>query len=307
MRWLNLGGMAREFTQMLERQLDLRVEATNLERFRANFETRNGSEPLVDFPVPLRPWVSRGALVESFVEGEPMLQWAAKLPLDAQARQDVCNVGIDAFCEMLFVHNFVHGDLHPGNVFVTTRPDGTPRLAFLDAGLVVEYTEFDHGMLIDILGHFMNYEGYEGGRLMIAQTAAESDVSDADGFCRKIHEMVELARDTPTFFDQISACISIICNAACDHRIKVHKGFISIALSVKVVEGVVIQVASKSRRGRPRAVASCARAPRCPTDRPTDQQTDRPTDRPTRPADPCRLTRPQWWRLALRRWWCAST
>lgn len=94
---------------------------------------------------------------------------------------------------MLFVHNFVHGDLHPGNVFITTLPDGTPRLAFLDAGIVVrqrmhtaitacvlggqishphrvslliktpalqvEYSDFDHGMLIDILGHFMNYEG----------------------------------------------------------------------------------------------------------------------------------------------------
>jgi len=62
---------------------------------------------------------------------------------------------------------------------------------------------------------------YAGGQMMIEQTAAESDVSDADGFCRKIALMVEMARDTPTFFDQIGACISLICNAACDHRVKV--------------------------------------------------------------------------------------
>jgi predicted unusual protein kinase regulating ubiquinone biosynthesis (AarF/ABC1/UbiB family) len=55
-------------------------------------------------------------------------------------RQEVCNVGIDAFCQMLFVHNFVHGDLHPGNVFIVTRPDRSPKLAFLDAGIVVRQT-----------------------------------------------------------------------------------------------------------------------------------------------------------------------
>lgn len=49
----------------------------------------------------------------------------------------MCNAGIDAFCQMLFVHNFVHGDLHPGNVFITTGPHGSPKLAFLDAGIVV--------------------------------------------------------------------------------------------------------------------------------------------------------------------------
>ena len=108
-----------------------------------------------------------------------MVEWAAGLAETAEERQQLCNTGIDAFCEMLFVrpalraafrrrrrarflptlprsraqvHNFVHGDLHPGNVLVTTTADGSPRLAFLDAGIVVSYSEFDHGMLIDILG-----------------------------------------------------------------------------------------------------------------------------------------------------------
>jgi hypothetical protein len=41
---------------------------------------------------------------------------------------------------------------------------------------------------------------------------------------------------------QVSGCISLICNSACDHCVKLKSGFISIALSVKVVEGAVIQV-----------------------------------------------------------------
>mmetsp|Transcript_13740 Transcript_13740/g.44017 ORF Transcript_13740/g.44017 Transcript_13740/m.44017 type:complete len:315 (+) Transcript_13740:1165-2109(+) len=234
--------MSEEFTEILLRQLDLRREADNLRRFRANFARAGGGPPPVDFPEPLGEYVARAVLVESWVDGVPMVEWAAGLAETAEERQQLCNTGIDAFCEMLFVHNFVHGDLHPGNVLVTTTADGSPRLAFLDAGIVVSYSEFDHGMLIDILGHFLNYEGYEGGALMIEQTAAQSDVSDAHGFCTKIGEMVNFARDTPTFFDQVGTSISMICNAACDHRVRVHAGFISIALSVKVVEGIVIQV-----------------------------------------------------------------
>jgi tRNA A-37 threonylcarbamoyl transferase component Bud32 len=42
----------------------------------------------------------------------------------------MCNRGIDAVLKMLFQDNFVHGDLHPGNILVT--PDG--QLAFIDAG-----------------------------------------------------------------------------------------------------------------------------------------------------------------------------
>ena len=57
--------------------------------------------------------------------------------------------------------------------------------------------------------------------------------------------MVEMARDEPSFFEKVSECIAIICQAACDHHVKMQSGFISIALSVKVVEGSVIQALPK--------------------------------------------------------------
>lgn len=67
-------------------------------------------------------------------------------------------------------------------------------------------------------------------------------VRDLDGFCSKIQAMVEMARDEPSFFDKLGECIGVICQAACDHQVRMQAGFISIALSVKVVEGSVLQV-----------------------------------------------------------------
>merc|ERR1712060_172608 len=77
---------------------------------------------------------------------------------------------------------------------------------------------------------------------MASHSSEKDELVDLDGFCAKIQTMVELARISPTLFDQIGHCISIICEAACEHRVKMQGGFISIALSIKVVEGSVIQV-----------------------------------------------------------------
>jgi len=172
---------------------------------------------------------------------------------------------------MIFVDNFVHGDLHPGNILVT--PQNT--LAFVDAGIVVSYEPSVHAHLIDVLSAFVRYDGHEGGRLMAAKSAKDATrqlesrgqtqtqargqaqglgqsqletpaaveaVHDLHGFCAKIHAMVEMARDEPSFFDKVGECIGLICEAACEHHVRMQSGFISIALSVKVVEGALLQV-----------------------------------------------------------------
>jgi len=149
----------------------------------------------------------------------------------------VCNQGIDAFIKMLFEDNFTHGDLHPGNIFVTTEG----KLAFLDAGIAIRYTESDHNHLVEVLSCFLRYDGCAGAKLMADQSEDQESLFDIDGFCNKIEAMVLWQRDTPTFFDQIGPCIATICNAACDHHVKLRSGFVAIALSVKVVEGAVVQ------------------------------------------------------------------
>ena len=58
---------------------------------------------------------------------------------------EVARIGVNAFLEMCFSHNFVHGDLHPGNILVSARtPDdstGRPaasKVSFVDAGITSE-------------------------------------------------------------------------------------------------------------------------------------------------------------------------
>jgi predicted unusual protein kinase regulating ubiquinone biosynthesis (AarF/ABC1/UbiB family) len=43
---------------------------------------------------------------------------------DMPTRKAIADVGISTFLKMLFVDNFVHADLHPGNILVRFRKDG---------------------------------------------------------------------------------------------------------------------------------------------------------------------------------------
>ena len=117
MRWLNPEGMIDEFASMLLRQLDLTIEARNLARFASNFPPEN--EFGVVFPAPVDGRCTRDVLVESFVEGEPLLRWAARQPEGSPRPKEVTDRGTDAVIKMIFEDNFVHGDLHPGNILVT--------------------------------------------------------------------------------------------------------------------------------------------------------------------------------------------
>ena len=94
-------------------------------------------------------------------------------------RSRVCAAGIDALIQMIFVDNFVHGDLHPGNIFVVEdTASGEAQLAYLDAGIAVSYSDADHEHLIDVLTAFIQYDGYEVGRLMASQSSDKDKLVD---------------------------------------------------------------------------------------------------------------------------------
>ncbi|GAA6008953.1 hypothetical protein JCM11491_003845 [Sporobolomyces phaffii] len=112
MEWLSFPEEVEVFGEMMMSQVDLRIEANNLVEFEQKFMHR----PTVSFPRAMKKYTSPKALIEEFEDAVP-LELFLKHGGGAFDHR-IANLGLDAFLNMLLIDNFVHSDLHPGNIMI---------------------------------------------------------------------------------------------------------------------------------------------------------------------------------------------
>ncbi|KAF8711984.1 ABC protein, partial [Rhizoctonia solani] len=134
LEWLSLPDEVRVFGEMMQQQIDLRHEARNLVQFEQNFG-RDGQggksgrvQTAVVFPRPLVNWSTDEVLVEEYADAVPLKYFLRHGggPFDHR----IANLGLDAFLNMLLLDNFVHSDLHPGNIMIKFYKPSTRDMFF---------------------------------------------------------------------------------------------------------------------------------------------------------------------------------
>ncbi|KAK4570321.1 hypothetical protein LTR86_002401 [Recurvomyces mirabilis] len=112
MEWLSFPDEVKQFGEMMRLQLDLRIESANLTIFRRNFRNRTTAW----FPYPYTQYTTRQVLVEEFATGIPLEHFLQNG--GGSFQKEIADEGLDAFLHMLLIDNFIHADLHPGNIMV---------------------------------------------------------------------------------------------------------------------------------------------------------------------------------------------
>lgn len=115
MEWLSLPDEVEQFSILMRLQLDLRIEGLNLAKFRYNFKNRLD----IYFPKPFMNFTSRDVLVEQYIHAIPMSKLLSlKENYGRNLSKEVSDKILDSFLKMLILDNFIHADLHPGNMMV---------------------------------------------------------------------------------------------------------------------------------------------------------------------------------------------
>jgi aarF domain-containing kinase len=222
-----------EFAALLQSQLDLRRECDNLAQFRYNFRDFDG----VSFPTPAPSIVTHQVLVETFEEGMPLQQYVAGMPDDAS----LAEVGCHMFLKMLFEDNFVHSDLHPGNVLVR-RVKGVPKLVVLDPGLVTVLSPAERDNFISLFAAVACGDGELGATLMLDRMPKNAEVIDRDRFKAEMKRIFdEVAPGTSGFRlcdVDIGRVLSRILNAVRVNHATIDGNFASLVVTVIVGEGL---------------------------------------------------------------------
>jgi aarF domain-containing kinase len=244
LQWLNLDGMVEEFAELLNVQLDLSNEALHLEKFNKNFR----NDPTVIFPRLVEGFdATPDVLVETFEQGIPVQQFANEHADDTKMLKKMCLIGIRTICRMIFDHNFIHSDLHPGNILIQHKQGEEPKFVLLDVGMITEFNGDEYEMIVDILAAFVKSDGRRAGELMISDSnrrmmlTTDYQSANAEAFIKKIEHLTTNDKQMK-FFQNIGGYIRYVCDAAATHHVKMNQAFASIALTVKVQEGVALSL-----------------------------------------------------------------
>ena len=125
------------FHHSIRTQLDFNWEAYNLLVFQRNFYRELAETPcLIKFPEVSTTIISDTVLVEEWSPGKTVSELVRDMPNalpTEQAREELSTKVHDMMVKMFLRDNFIHGDLHSGNLLYDTE---TKRITVLDAGLV---------------------------------------------------------------------------------------------------------------------------------------------------------------------------
>jgi len=155
-----------EFARTLEKEIDYKTEATNMERAASNFL----DDPNVYIPKVFREATTSRILTTEFIDGIKISK-VDELEAAGLDRKIITARGADLVLEQVFEHCFFHADPHPGNIFVL--PDNV--ICLLDfgmAGIVDRQTRDD---FVDLVESIVNQNESRATQVLLKLTYRDDE------------------------------------------------------------------------------------------------------------------------------------
>ncbi len=181
-RILGVSNLVKEFERVIFRELDMMIEAGNIEKFSSNF--RDVDE--IYIPAVYWDYCARSILVMEYIDGVKMDDVEAIRALGIDPRE-VALIGLRSFSKQLMEFGAFHADPHPGNTIVMA--DG--RVSLVDFGII---GYLDEEMMRQIANLFLGYAEHDYDMVMDALTDAgliDEETVDIAAFRVDLKDMSE--------------------------------------------------------------------------------------------------------------------
>ena len=187
---------------------------------------------------------------------------AARVP---EENKILAALGVKTLLKMLIDDNFLHADLHPGNILVRLRSGGVvggvpakdedeaksatparsrasavdpslvkPEIVILDTGLATELTPNQQASLAEFFQAIIDWDGVGVAEKIISFSSNLSPKLDLEGFKRDISNAVgRFAESTPRAGD----CMSAIFETVQHHHVTIDPNVMVAVVTVMVLEG----------------------------------------------------------------------
>eukprot|EP00817_Percolomonadidae_sp_ATCC50343_P000514 CAMPEP_0117418440 /NCGR_PEP_ID=MMETSP0758-20121206/217_1 /TAXON_ID=63605 /ORGANISM="Percolomonas cosmopolitus, Strain AE-1 (ATCC 50343)" /LENGTH=526 /DNA_ID=CAMNT_0005198937 /DNA_START=304 /DNA_END=1883 /DNA_ORIENTATION=- len=254
---LNLDANFSEFAESMLNQVDMRFEAYNNQHFLHTF--RHSSE--IVFAKPLS--CSEEVIVSTFEEGDDVSTWLARpentFSKAEHVRKLIASLGNAMYLKMVLVDNFMHGDLHPGNMKIRQNDEGHYEIVVLDTGIVYRLSNESKNDLVNIfisvsekdgvaLAHFLSKRGHpareEFDRYVLNEKNGRfTSYSDQlnpvyRAYQEKMSKHLDTILSTPHAEIQAAYSFEKAIRIAREHGVEPETGFLHILLSTALIEGV---------------------------------------------------------------------
>jgi len=153
-----------EFARTLEKEIDFRIEAANIDRVAQGFL----GDPTVYIPTVFREFSTAAVLTTEYVEGIKISN-IGELDAAGYDRRLLCSRGADIVLKQVFRHGFFHADPHPGNIFAL--PGNV--ICLLDFGMVGVVDRQTREMFVELVDSVVRRNESRAAQVLLQLTRWE--------------------------------------------------------------------------------------------------------------------------------------
>lgn len=247
--------MIDELGRLIEQQLDFQLEARNNRLFHAHF----AGNQQVHIPQLMEDYCSAAILTMEFFPGLVRID---ELDWEESEYQEALLTGLRALYSMIFLHGFIHCDMHPGNFYFLKGGE----VVLLDMGFVARLQRDDRYQFGRFFFDIATNSGRDCARILYDTASFHSDAFQRDIFEREVIELINRSSGAMAADFQVATFAAQLFDIQRRNGLRGSNNFTMAILSLLVFEGIAKQTYPRldfQREARPfllQALKSRARA-----------------------------------------------